>query len=108
MPKFLALASAALLMLGTAAAMTKSDAENPGTSTNKGVERCCSQFQKLADKKTDPQEAGRTKRSAGDDFDPASGPLRKCANGKLCRLPISRTTGSTGPTVPPKPIGSQK
>src|SRR5438552_3845222 len=96
MTKFLALASVALLMLGIATAMAKGDAEDLSVATNKAVESCCSQFQKLADNKT-ANQAGRTKREAAQDYDSYK---VKCGK-KLCTVPLSGT-GSTGPTRPPK------
>jgi hypothetical protein len=106
MPKILVPASVSLLMLGTAAAMAKGDAENVGGATSKRFGKCCSQFQIiLADQKV--PDKGRPKRSVAEDYDPATSPTRKCGN-KVCVESWVRE-GSTGPTRPPKPtVGSQK
>ena len=63
MTKFLALASVALLMLGTATAMAKSDAENPAGPMTKLENAAPSQII-LAEN----NDIGRPKRAAGDDY----------------------------------------
>jgi hypothetical protein len=108
MPKITALALGGLLVLGTAPVMARSDTGNLGGAPNKEVGRCCSQFQILAEEKALP-EKGRSKRSAGEDYDPATSP-QVCdkKTGKCNVISTVRKGGSTGPTAPPKPVGSNK
>ena len=101
MTKFLALASVVLLMLGTATAMAKSDAENPAGPMTKLENAAPSQII-LAEN----NEIGRSKRAAADDYDPKTNVHYKCVNGKICTMPGRES--STGPTAPPKAVGSQK